>query len=85
MRVNYALLALVFSLALNSRTFAQPGSGESGARSSQTVTGRTITSLGVTKPPGRASSPAKLAVVIKRTQQERADDAIMRSVCRGCD
>jgi len=85
MRVKYAWFALVFSLALNSQTFAQPGT-EGGAEHdpAKIFMGRTITSLGVTKPPGRASSPAKLAVVIKRTQQERVDDAIMRGVCRGC-
>lgn len=86
MPANHSLLALVFSLALDSQTFAQPGAGVAAEHDrATTFPGRTITSLGVTKPPDRAASPAKLAVVIKKTQQERADDAITLGICRGCD
>lgn len=86
MPTKNVLFALVCSLAVTGLVRAQSANGEGTERqTAATFTGRSITALGVTKPPDRAASPAKLAVVSKRTRQEQADDAIMRGVCRRCD
>ena len=81
---RYVILALIGGMLSSSQVFAQE---ETGARRgpSTPLTGRNVTALGVTKPPAREASPAKLAVVGKRTPRERQDDAITRSICTGCD
>lgn len=49
-----------------------------------TETAPNTTSLGQTKPPSRAASPASTRPIERRTPRQAADDAISTRICIGC-